>query len=79
MQYMPKSMLYMSCRGKCRRGSGRDLLGDIGGKCQNMSARPQKNTKTIIFFNFFNFFKLVKQQQHQINTFLHQYENTTNK
>jgi hypothetical protein len=49
-----KAMLYMSCRGKCRRGSGRDHLGDIGGKCRNMSARPQKNTKTLIFFNFLN-------------------------
>jgi hypothetical protein len=27
----------------------------------------------------FQFFKLVRQQQHQINTLLHKYENTTNK
>jgi hypothetical protein len=34
-----------------------DLLGDIGGKYRNISenvARPQKNTKTLIFFNFLN-------------------------
>jgi hypothetical protein len=42
------------------------------GKCRKTS-KKYKNT------HFFQFFKLVKQQQHQINTLLHKYENTTNK
>jgi hypothetical protein len=36
-------------------------------------------SKKYKYTHFFQFFKLVKQQQHQMNTLLHKYENTTNK
>ena len=38
-----------------------------------------QDLKKIQNTHFFQFFKHVKQQQHQINTLLHKYENTTNK
>jgi hypothetical protein len=50
----------------------RRKISEYLGKCRKTS-KKYKNT------HFFQFFKLVKQQQHQINTLLHKYENTTNK
>jgi hypothetical protein len=63
-------------------------VGESVGECPeyNFSATSVENvgiccktSKKYKNNHFFQFFKLVKQQQHQINTFLHKYENTTNK
>ena len=46
-------------------------------KCRQTSAiyrQCKKNTKIFIFFQFF---KHLKQQEHQINTLLHEYGNKT--